>query len=116
MGFAKVYVIIVWYNGAKWVTRNIQSLLNSNIPVQIICIDNCSTDQTETLLKQFPRITYIKAPSNLGFGKANNIGIDLALKQQADYVFLLNQDTWIYPETIENLVNAVQTGLHQFSI
>lgn len=108
MGFAKVYVIIVWYNGAKWVTRNIQSLLNSNIPVQIICIDNCSTDQTETLLKQFPQITYIKAPSNLGFGKANNIGIDLALKQQADYVFLLNQDTWIYPETIENLVNAAK--------
>lgn len=107
MEFPKVYVIIVWYNGAKWVQRNIESLLQSVIPARIICIDNQSTDQTAALLQRYAdRVTVIQAPCNLGFGKANNIGLDLALKEQADYVFLLNQDTWIYPETLLKLVEV----------
>lgn len=107
MEFPKVYVIIVWFNGEKWVQRNLESLKKSNLPVQIICVDNCSTDQTVSLLQKYRSdITFIQAPSNLGFGKANNIGIELALKDKADYVFLLNQDTWIYPDTIGNLVEA----------
>lgn len=109
MEFPKVYVIIVWYNGAQWVQCNLVSLKKSNLPVHIICIDNCSTDSTVALLQEFKHdITFIKASSNLGFGKANNIGIELALSEKADFVFLLNQDTWIYPNTVENLVKAAQ--------
>ncbi|UYW01482.1 glycosyltransferase family 2 protein [Flavobacterium agricola] len=112
MQFPKVYVIIVWYNGAKWVQKNIESLLHSQLPVHIICIDNCSSDDTVALLQNYKdQITFIQAPSNLGFGKANNLGIDLAQQAQADFVFFLNQDTWIYPETISNLVQAAQQNL-----
>lgn len=113
MEFPKVSVIIVWYNGAKWVKRNIESLKKSELPVQIICIDNCSTDETFSLLQNYKDdITLIQAPSNLGFGKANNMGIDLALQAQVDYVFLLNQDTWVYPDTIFNLVKTAQQNLN----
>jgi len=109
MEFPKIYVIIVWFNGSKWVHRNLNSLLKSNLPVNIICVDNCSTDNTFALLQDFSNdITLIQTKSNLGFGKANNIALELALKDEVDFVFLLNQDTWIYPETIENLVNIAQ--------
>ena len=42
---------------------------------------------------------------NIGFGKANNIGISLAMKKGADYVFLLNQDAWVEDKTLEKLIN-----------
>jgi GT2 family glycosyltransferase len=112
MEFPKVYVIIVWYNGAKWVQCNLESLLKSDLPVTIVCIDNSSTDNTVTLLNNYSDvITLIQAPSNLGFGKANNLGIDLAIKENADYVFLLNQDTWVYPDTIDKLVTTASQYL-----
>ena len=98
------------YNGSKWIEKCINSLLHSVYPIDIIVIDNCSTDDSVELLKQFPQIHLIQSQENLGFGKANNIGIDYALKNKADYVFLLNQDTWIFDDTILNLVAVAQNN------
>jgi GT2 family glycosyltransferase len=104
----KVFVIIVTYNGSKWIEKCINSLLHSTYPIDIVVVDNCSADNSVELLKQFPQIHLIQSKENLGFGKANNIGIDYALKNDADYVFLLNQDTWIFDDTILNLVAVAQ--------
>ena len=104
----KVFVIIVTYNGSKWIEKCINSLLRSNYPVNIVVIDNCSTDDSVERLKQFSEIHFIQSKENLGFGKANNIGIDYALNHDADYVFLLNQDTWVFDDTISNLVAVAQ--------
>jgi GT2 family glycosyltransferase len=106
----KVFVIIVTYNGSKWIEKCINSLLHSTYPIDIVVIDNCSTDNSVELLKQFPQIHLIQSNENLGFGKANNIGIDYALKNNADYVFLLNQDTWIFDDTISNLIAVAQNN------
>lgn len=107
----KIFVIIVTYNGSKWIQKCIHSLLHSDYPIAIVVIDNCSTDNSVELLKQFSEIHLIASKENLGFGKANNIGIDYALKNNADYVFLLNQDTWIFNDTILNLVAVAQKNL-----
>ncbi len=85
----------------------IESVLKSSIAVEIIVVDNASSDNSIEILKSFSKIQIIKNEKNLGFGKANNIGIKLALKQNANFVFLLNQDTWIFENTIENLVNTI---------
>ncbi|MFM9987836.1 glycosyltransferase family 2 protein, partial [Flavobacterium sp.] len=106
----KVFVIIVTYNGSKWIEKCINSLLHSTYPIDIVVIDNCSTDNSVELLKQFPQIHLIQSKENLGFGKANNIGIDYALQSEADYVFLLNQDTWVFDDTISNLVAVAQNN------
>ena len=45
---------------------------------------------------------------NLGFGKANNIGICEALKNGSDYVFLLNQDAWVMPNVLSILIDTFQ--------
>lgn len=103
----KVFVIVVTYNGTQWYNRCFESLRHSSIPVQTIVVDNASKDGTVEYLKEnFPEIYLITSQENLGFGRANNIGMRYALDQGCDFVFLLNQDTWIEPETVETLVNC----------
>lgn len=111
----KVVVIIVTYNGSKWLNKCLQSLQQSVLPVSVIAIDNASTDNSVAILKQFSFVAVIQSETNLGFGKANNIGIYKALEQNFDYYFLLNQDTWIEPDTIQKLVAVAQQN-HKFGI
>lgn len=111
----KVFVVIVTYNGAKWIDKNIGSLLHSSYPVSIIVVDNNSTDDSVTLLEKYPEIGLIKSAENLGFGKANTIGMKKALEQEADYVFLLNQDAWVFENTIAGLVKKME-AMPQFGI
>ena len=103
----KIEVVIVTFNGEIWIRKNLNSLLNSNYPIDIIIVDNASTDETINIVKEFKAIELIKNKINLGFGKANNIGIDWALKKGFDAIFLLNQDTWIYENTISNLAQVL---------
>lgn len=103
----KVVVIIVTFNGAKWIDQCLGSLKRSNIQLEIIVIDNASTDNTVSLIKSnFSEVDLIETDENLGFGKANNMGLKKALQKNADYVFLLNQDAWVEIDTIELLVNT----------
>ncbi len=98
-----VFVIIVTYNGLRCC---LGSLIESEMLVQIVVIDNASKDETVAYIKeQFPEIHLIESQENLGFAKANNIGMRYALDHGADYVFLLNQDAWINEKnTISELV------------
>lgn len=88
--------------------KNIQSLLSSGYPVQIIVADNCSTDDTVSIVEKYPQVTLLKMTSNLGFGKANNLGIKEALAKGAEYVFLLNQDAWVFNNTISSLIKKME--------
>jgi GT2 family glycosyltransferase len=45
---------------------------------------------------------------NLGFGRANNIGLQIALQERADFVYLLNQDAWVEETTFEVLIEALR--------
>ncbi|MDX1993565.1 MAG: glycosyltransferase family 2 protein [bacterium] len=103
-----VYVIIVTYNGEPWIEKCLQTLLQGNYPIKILIVDNGSTDRTQDILQQFPQVKLLPQTENLGFGRANNVGIWYALQQQADFVFLLNQDTFVEPDTISKLVETAQ--------
>ena len=106
----KIIAIVVTYNGIKWYERCFGSLRSSNIPVQTVVIDNSPSDETtEYIKKNYPEIHLVKSAENLGFGKANNIGLRYAIEQKADFVLLLNQDAWIKPDTIEKLATAMDT-------
>lgn len=105
----KVFVVIVTYNGAKWVHKCFDSLRSGSYPVQTIVVDNGSTDATIPMLEaDYPEVTLIRSGTNLGFGQANNMAIKQALQQGADYVFLLNQDAWAEKNTIEVLINVME--------
>lgn len=103
----KIAVVIVTFNGEIWIRKNLNSLLNSTYPIDIIIVDNASTDETVNVIEEFSSVELIQNKNNLGFGKANNIGIDSAIKNGADAIFLLNQDSWIFENTITNLAKKL---------
>lgn len=99
--------IIVTYNGAKWINNCLKSLLSSNYSTDILVIDNGSADDTLDILENFSKnISLIKINENLGFSQANNIGIQLCMKLEYEYLFLLNQDTRVEPNAISSMVKA----------
>ncbi|MBS1523488.1 MAG: glycosyltransferase family 2 protein [Bacteroidetes bacterium] len=101
-----IYVVIVTYNGMKWINKCLQDVLQSDIKINIIVVDNCSTDETAAFVKvNYPDIDLVQTNENLGFGRANNIGIKRAIQNNADYVFLLNQDGYVEKDTISKLVS-----------
>lgn len=104
-----VSVIVVTYNGLKWVDYCFESLEKSSIPLDVIVVDNGSEDGTvDALKKHYPHVLIIQSKENLGFGKGNNLGIEVALQNGADYIFLLNQDARIEPDTIQKLIQKQQ--------
>ena len=108
-GKKKISVIVVTFKGKHWYDQCFTSLRNSALPVQTIVVDNASNDGTVEYLKEhFPEIHLIESKENVGFGKANNIGMRYALDHECDYVFLLNQDAWIEPDTLEKLIDIHQ--------
>lgn len=96
-----IYIIIVTFNGIKWLPK----CLESSRPYPVVVVDNCSTDGTvEFIKKNYPQIILLPQNENLGFGRANNIGISQAYKNGAAFFFLLNQDAWLGKETISTLI------------
>lgn len=107
----KIFAIVVTYNGMHWYDRCFGSLLQSEMPISVIAVDNHSEDGTPGYLSEhFPSVLLLPQDDNLGFAKANNLGIGYALDHGADYVFLLNQDAWIQPDTIESLVRTFEAA------
>jgi len=119
----KICAIIATYNAKRWIDRCFGSLISSSVKLDIVVIDNGSTDGTVEYLKE--KFDFVVADSdsqdtnnvifpqneNLGFGKANNIGIKYALENGADYVFLLNQDAWIQKKTIAELLKIFASDI-----
>lgn len=102
----KVLTIIVTYNGTKWIEKCIQSVMCSNVKSDCIIIDNGSRDGCQEIIKSFSNVIFVQSKENLGFGKANNIGIRYAIDNDYDYIYLLNQDAYLFQDTIENLIRV----------
>ncbi len=112
----QIAAIIVTYNGAKWIAECLTSLIKSNVPIKIYIIDNGSTDNTIDIIRAgFKDVKIFEVNENLGFGKANNIGIAKALKWNADYMLLLNQDARIETNTVLDLIE-IQNKNNEFGI
>lgn len=102
----KLFVIVVTYKGKQWYDRCFASLQESTLPVQIVVVDNASNDGSVEYIKEnYPEIHLIESDENLGFGRANNLGMRYALDQGCDFVFLLNQDAWVEPDTFGKLLD-----------
>lgn len=102
----KIAVIVVTFNGEKWINRCLGSLLSSTFIPYVIVIDNASSDATAELISAFPGVELIQSASNLGFGSANNIGLNRAIAIGAEYAMLLNQDAYVEADAIEKLIGT----------
>jgi GT2 family glycosyltransferase len=102
-----VCVIIVNWNGARFLPRCLQSLHEQTLPnVQILLADNGSTDDSVLLTRRaFPGVEVVEFGRNLGYAQANNKAAALA---RAPYLLFLNNDTYLEATALSALVSAAE--------
>jgi GT2 family glycosyltransferase len=101
-------VIIVNYNVRYFIEQAIVSInkAGQNISMEIIVIDNASSDNSVAILqKKFPQIHIIANKENVGFGKANNQGISIA---KGKYILLVNPDTVLQENTLSVCLEFIE--------
>jgi GT2 family glycosyltransferase len=101
-----ISIIIVNYNGKKWLAKCLDSLFRQSFgDFEIILVDNDSSDDSVGFLEENyydSRLRIIKNPKNLGFASGNNLGIDNA---QGKYILLLNNDTWVEDDFLSRIID-----------
>lgn len=102
---AKISVIIPCYNVAPWVERCLDSILNQTLQdIEVICIDDKSTDETALILKRIAandnRVKLVLLEKNSGAGAARNSGLKIAA---GEYISFLDPDDYIDLDFYEKL-------------
>lgn len=104
----KVTIVILNWNGKEDTLECLASVGHLDYPnYEVVVVDNGSTDDSvDAISKQYPDITLLQTGANLGYAGGNNVGIRWALDHDADFVFLLNNDTIVSPALLREFVNA----------
>lgn len=103
-------IIIVNYNTKELTKQTLQSIFkyNHNLEYEVIVVDNASTDGSVNMIRrEFPQVILIESKDNLGFSKANNIGIR---KAKGRYILLLNSDTVLEDNTLEIMLEFMDSN------
>lgn len=105
-----VVIILVNFNGSDDTIDCIISLNGLTYKnYEIVVVDNCSSDDSIEDLERAKAIyhfTLLKSNENKGFSTGNNIGIRYALEHNADYIWILNNDTLVEPGALEKLLTG----------
>ncbi len=106
----KVSIIIPCYNSENYLQKAVDSTLNQSLEeLEIILIDDSSTDKTPVLLQQYKmqdnRVEVITHSENTGLGPARNSGIKIAA---GEYLFFLDSDDYLHPNGLEVLYDKAR--------
>lgn len=101
----KFSIVIPTWNTAK-ITKKCVDSINKYLPNQeIIVVDNGSHDNTVKLLKKITNLKIIQNHTNLGFSKANNIGLN---QTSHDYLVFMNSDIELIDSSLIKMINYLQ--------
>ena len=108
-----VSTVILNWNGLADTVECIRSCQQLAYPHNtLLVIDNGSTDGSVAGLRElFPDLKIIETEANLGYAGGNNVGIETALADGAEFIWLLNNDTTFDPAALGELVAALKAGL-----
>jgi N-acetylglucosaminyl-diphospho-decaprenol L-rhamnosyltransferase len=104
-----VHAVVVTYRGAAFLGDCLRALVAeaSGARLEIVVVDNGSHDGTADLLReQFPAVTAIRLPENVGYGSGNNVALRRALAAGADYCALVNDDVELERGWLRTLLEA----------
>ncbi len=94
----KVSIIVTTYNSSAFIENCMESLLNQTVNnIEVIVVDDASTDNTVALLKNYPSIKVIELSKNRGTYYARNIGIS---QSSGQFITFQDSDDWSHPERI----------------
>lgn len=102
----KILIVVLTVNNYSDTRECIDSLLSLDFDnYDILVVDNGSTDESINLLrKDYPNLSYICIKKNCGFAGGMNKGLEYAVEEKADYVWLLNNDITVEKNSLSNLV------------
>jgi len=103
-----VVISLLNFNGKKNTLDCLESLKNikkDNFKLTIVVVDNASTDGSPSVISNFK---IILNKENLGFSGGHNVAIQYALENGADYVLILNNDTYVSPNFLTELVRIAE--------
>lgn len=106
----KITVLVAVYNAECFLKKCLDSLLAQTLhDIQIVCIDDCSTDHSANILKEYEkkdkRIYLMRTPVNSGQAVARNMGLNVA---QGEFTTMLDSDDWYALDTLEKAYIALQ--------
>jgi GT2 family glycosyltransferase len=103
-----VIIVVLNWNSGNDTVACLESLCSLDYPnYEIVVIDNGSTDNSLKLIQHHdPFINYIETGKNLGFTGGNNIGLQYALDQGAEWIMILNNDTIVGPDLLSRLIGV----------
>ena len=99
--------IIVNYNAGPLLRKCVDSLLACPLDIQIIVVDNASSDGSLDELQDLSQVCVIRKPANVGFAAACNIGVQAS---SAPLLLFLNPDCFFQPDAIAPLLAGLQSG------
>ncbi len=105
---AIISIIIINYNTKDLIDQCIKSIYESNIlnPFEIIVSDNASVDgSVEMIAEKYKEVIILKNEKNLGFSKANNLGVKIA---KGEFILFLNSDTIVTENAIDLLIEFLR--------
>jgi len=100
----KVFIVVLNWNGYKDTIECLKSLEKIPEKIEIVVVDNASTDDSVEKLKKLAEV--IENKSNLGFSGGNNVGIKYALENGADFVMIINNDTLVDKNIISEFLRS----------
>jgi GT2 family glycosyltransferase len=104
----RLSVVLVLWNRAELTLRCLRALSESrDVPLEVIVIDNASTDETTSLLARLRDVTVVRNSSNIGFTIAANQGARLAT---SEFVLFLNSDAQPLPGSLRALLDTISTS------
>ena len=104
----KLSIIIVNYNVRYFLEQCLLSVKDAcfDFSSEVIVVDNNSIDGSCEMIKdKFPQVKLISNQENVGFGKANNIGVS---KAKGEYILFLNPDTYIAEDTLKKSIDFAE--------
>ncbi len=109
----KVFIVVLNWNREKDTLeclRSIGGLSKVGVDLEVVVVDNASKEKSIQKIRKFDGfpVKIIENSDNFGFAKGNNTGIEYALKQGADWVMVLNNDTILDSRIIVEFAHAVK--------
>ncbi len=106
---ATIAAVVVTYNRKELLRECLQALLNQTRPLdEIIVIDNASTDGTDKMLpEEFPHVTYVRLPDNIGGAGGFHEGMKLAYEKGNDWIWVMDDDAIASDDALEKLLDLL---------
>ncbi len=107
------FVVVNW-NGKHLLEQSIPSILGQTYAeVEVIVVDNGSSDGSVEYLRRFPEVRVIELPENRGYGEPSNLAFE---KARGEWIATVNNDMVLDPDWLRHLVSAIESDPACFSV